>query len=82
MIKYYKIETEAQQVQKLYDAISRTYEKRYLVNDLDIEANLLDYVNNFFRLLRNYFMHGDLSDNIINVSSTNSKQCKLCVNRS
>lgn len=65
IIKYYKIETEAQQVQKLYDAISRTYEKRYLVNDLDIEANLLDYVNNFCRLLRNYFMHGDLSDNII-----------------
>lgn len=26
IIKYYKIETEAQQVQKLYDAISRTYE--------------------------------------------------------
>ena len=33
IIKYYKIETEAQQVQKLHDAISRTYEKRYLVND-------------------------------------------------
>lgn len=56
--RYYEVYSKSQQVKQLYNAIAKEYHIRYSETlDVDVQE-----INNFYRLLRNHFMHGSLSD--------------------
>lgn len=57
MLLYYGIDTKAQQVKHIFEAITKEYKNRYS-EELIADARI---AHDFYRLLRNYFMHGTLS---------------------
>lgn len=59
-VLYYKIANEAKQPSKILDSILKAYRIKYGDEITCIEENIA-YVNSFYRLLRNLYMHGTLS---------------------
>ena len=57
MLLYYGISTKAQQVKHVFETITKEYKKRYS-EELIADARI---AHDFYRLLRNYYMHGNLS---------------------
>lgn len=55
ILSYYGIATKAQQVKQVFEVIKKEYKNRYS------EELIADAASDFYRLLRNYFMHGKLS---------------------
>ncbi|KAF5063299.1 hypothetical protein DSECCO2_295880 [anaerobic digester metagenome] len=58
--QYYDI-TLKEKIKDSFNEIKKTFRLRYL-EDLPITESDSQYVNEFSRLLRNYFIHGNLSD--------------------
>lgn len=60
IIDYYDIKSSAKHTWQLYEAIQKEHKKRY-VDTIDINnKECVDRVNNTYRWLRNYFIHGKL----------------------
>ena len=59
--QYYNI-TLKESVKDTFNEINETFRSRYLEDILDNDADK-QWINNFSRLLRNHFIHGNLSDN-------------------
>lgn len=57
---YYDISSGAEQVLQLYEAIQKEYKNRY-ADTINIDPKCVESVNQTYRLLRNYFIHGKLS---------------------
>lgn len=61
ILRYYNINTKAEQVSQIVEAIEKEYKKRYS----EVLAVNTAIVHDFYRILRNYFMHGSISsDNL------------------
>ena len=60
-VQYYKIANKAKLPSKILETILKAYKTRYGEEITCIEENVA-YANSFYRLLRNLFMHGCLSD--------------------
>lgn len=58
---YYNISSRARQVPQLYEAIQAEYNNRY-ADTINIAPKCVASTNETYRLLRNYFMHGNLSN--------------------
>ena len=59
IIDYYDIKSRAKHSWQLYKAIQKEYKKRYAAT-IDINKECVDRVNNTYRWLRYYFIHGKL----------------------
>lgn len=57
---YYDIRSGAEQVSQLYEVILKEYKNRY-ADTINIDPKCVENVNQTYRLLRNYFIHGELS---------------------
>lgn len=57
ILRYYNIITKATQVSQIIEAIEKEYKKRYS-ECLTVDTAI---VHDFYRILRNYFMHGTIS---------------------
>ena len=60
-VQYYKIANNATQPSQILDSILKAYKTKYGEEITCIEENVV-YVKSFYRLLRNLYMHGSLSD--------------------
>ena len=58
---YYQILSKATQVKQLYNAILAEYKNRY-ADTINIAPEQVNNTNETYRLLRNYFIHGKLSN--------------------
>ena len=62
-LRYYKIPSNARQVGQIFDCILQTYKDRFSGYEIHISNEHILYLNQFCRLLRNFYMHGILSNN-------------------
>lgn len=60
-VLYYKIANNAKQPSKILESILKTYKTKYGEEITCIKENVA-YANSFYRLLRNLYMHGSLSE--------------------
>lgn len=60
-VLYYKIANNAKQPSKILESIVKTYKTKYGEEITCIKENVA-YANSFYRLLRNLYMHGSLSE--------------------
>lgn len=60
-VLYYKITNNAKQPSKILESILKAYKIKYGEEITCIEENMI-YANSFYRLLRNLYMHGFLSE--------------------
>lgn len=61
-LRYYKISSNARQIGQIFDCILQTYKDRFLDDEIHISNEYILYLNQFCRLLRNFYMHGILSN--------------------
>lgn len=62
LLRYYKISSKAKQVGQIFDCILQTYKDRFSDVEIHINNEYIVYLNQFCRLLRNFYMHGILSN--------------------
>ena len=61
-LRHYKISSNARQVGQIFDCILQTYKDRFSGYEIHISNEYILYLNQFCRLLRNFYMHGILSN--------------------